>query len=213
MKIKIETWNGNNIRFVEKKPGDWWAVASDIAKALTYRDAYTMARSIEDQDKGTHRVCTPSGDQDMLIISEEGIYDAILTAAKNLRNKEMREKAKQFKRWVFGVIKAMREISGLEGFQIFRMLDKEHQREAMRKLNDRLDNPVRINFIRANTITNTAVSRKYGYPKMIKKGQMTPEMLVDRQPILDDATELEAVKAKYNLSLSVSDIIYEKYCS
>lgn len=38
---------------------------------------------------------------------------------------------------------------------------------------------------------------------------MTPEMLVDRQEILDDTVELMEIKEKYQLDISVSEKIYE----
>lgn len=205
--MRKEIWNGCEIRFVEKE-GEWWAVAKDVAKALGYKLATNMTRIIEDKDKGIHKVNITSNEvkspdtQDMLIISEFGIYDAAFSSHK--------EEAKEFKRWVFGVIKELRESTGLEGFQVFRMLDKEHQKEAMKNLNKSLRSPVRVDFIKANTISNKAVSNKYGYLKMVKKSEMTPVMLVDREEILDDTVELMSANDKFGLGLSVSDKIYEK---
>lgn len=34
MSTKTENWEGHQIRFVEREPGDWWAVLSDVAGAL-----------------------------------------------------------------------------------------------------------------------------------------------------------------------------------
>ena len=39
MKMKCEIWNKHSIRFVEKEPGEWWAVAVDVAEALEYRNS------------------------------------------------------------------------------------------------------------------------------------------------------------------------------
>ncbi len=44
---------------------------------------------------------------------------------------------------------------------------------------------------------------------MVKKADMTPEMLVDRQELLDSAVELMGIKEKYNLNLSVSEEVYK----
>jgi len=203
MIIRTENWNGHPIRFVEKDPGDWWAVAADVAKALGYRMASDMTRFLEPEEKDTHNVRTPGGNQEMVVISETGIYEAIF----NSRRKEARE----FKKWIKRVIRELRQASGLEGFQIFRMLDKEHQREAMAKLRAGLRNPVRVDFIKANTIANKAVSTKFGYRKMLKKSQMTPEMLVHRQPILEDTVELMSVVDRFDLPISVSKTIYKKH--
>jgi len=201
--IRTEVWNGHTIRFLEKKPGDWWAVAADVAKALGYRMASDMTRFLEPEEKDTHNVRTPGGNQEMAVISETGIYEAIF----NSRRKEARE----FKKWIKQVIRELRQASGLEGFQIFRMLDKEHQREAMAKLRAGLRNPVRVDFIKANTIANKAVSTKFGCRKMLKKSQMTPEMLVHRQPILEDTVELMSVVDRFDLPISVSKTIYKKH--
>ena len=137
-----------------------------------------------------------------LVLTEFGIYKAIFGSHK--------KDAEEFQEWVFSVIKQLREQSGLQGFEIFRMLDKEHQKQAMYDLQHGLKNPVQINFVKANTVANKAVSNKFGYPKMLKKGEMTPEMLVEREPILNDTVELMAAKDKYNLDVSVSKAIYEK---
>ena len=167
-----------------------------------------MFRMIDDENKGIHKVDTTSDKakcpttQDMLIISEYGIYNAVFSSNK--------PEAKDFKSWIFRVIKELRKASGYEGFEIFRMLDKEHQKEMMKKLQEGLKKPARVDFIKANTIANKAVSLKHGYPKMIKKATMTPEMLKDREPILADTVELMSVKDKYGLDVSVSDTIYKK---
>lgn len=139
----------------------------------------------------------------MLIVNEYGIYETVFESRK--------KEAKDFKRWVFEMLKQLRQTTGLEGFQIFRMLDKEHQREAMAKLKAGLQHPARVDFIKANVIADKAVSTKFGYPKMLKKGQMTPDMLIHRQPILDDTVDLMSVVERFGLDVSVSKAIYGKH--
>src|SRR5690606_37359276 len=122
-----------------------------------------------------------------------------------------KKEAVEFRFWVYDILKTLRQQTGLEGFQIFRMLDKEHQREMMSKLKAGLRQPVRVDFIKANTIANKAVSTRYGYSKKLSKAQMTPEMLLDRQPILEDTVNLMGVRDKFGLNFSVSEVIYQKY--
>jgi len=201
--IRTEIWNGHQIRFVEKDPGDWWAVLADIAKALNLK-AKRIRERLDDEVVSTDHIPDSLGrTQEMLIVNEFGIYDAVFESRK--------PEAKAFKKWVYNVIRTLRQQTGLEGFQIFRMLDKEHQKEAMAKLKAGLRNPVRVDFIKANNIANKAVSTRYGYSKMINKGQMTPEMLLDRQPILEDTVNLMGVRDKFGLNFSVSEVIYRKY--
>ena len=205
--IKIEKWCNHEIRFVEKD-GEWWAVATDIANALGHRDANNALKKMKAKYKGTHKVSITSDKlksrktQNVIILNEKGIYRLIMRSNK--------PEAEEFQDFVYEVIKGLREASGYEGFEIFRMLEKEHQKEMMKKLQEGLKKPARVDFIKANTIANKAVSLKHGYPKMIKKATMTPEMLKDREPILADTVELMAVKDKYGLDVSVSDTIYKK---
>lgn len=205
MNLRIENWNGHEIRFVEKAPGDWWAVLADIAKALELSPKWIRQR-LEDEVVSNNHVPDSLGRlQEMLIVNEYGIYETVFESRK--------KEAKEFKHWVFEMLKQLRQATGLEGFQIFRMLDKEHQREAMGRLKAGLDKPVRVDFIKANTIANKAVSTMHGRPKMIKKGDMPPDMLVHRQQILDDTVNLMSVKEKFNLDLAVSKTVYNKYLS
>jgi prophage antirepressor-like protein len=139
----------------------------------------------------------------MILVNELGLYNAIFQSRK--------PEAKEFQRWVFTIIKTLRAATGLEGFQAFRMLDVEHQKTAMRKLHNGLENPVKVNYIKANTIADKAVSTKFGFDKMLKKGAMPPDMLAAREPILDAAVELMAVNEKYKVGLSVSKTVYKKY--
>lgn len=200
MQMKVEKWNENEIRFIYHQ-NEWWAVARDVCDALGIK-LVTRALSGLPQ-KGVHIMKTPTkgGIQEVNIINEQNIYRLIFKSRK--------PEAEQFQDWVYNMLKQLRQATGLEGFQIFRMLDKEHQKEAMAQLKKALKNPVRVDFIKANVIANKAVSNKYGYPKMVKKGDMTPDMLVTRQSVLEDTVELMKMKEKYNLDISVSEKIYE----
>jgi Rha family phage regulatory protein len=63
-------------------------------------------------------------------------------------------------------------------------------------------------YMKANTIADKAVSLKFGYPKMIKKNDMTSDMLKERGVILEQTTALMIAK---NLGVdieSISNVIY-----
>ena len=198
--IKIEKWCNHEIRFVEKD-GEWWAVLKDVCDALGLK-AKKVRERLEKEVLSKGTLETAGGHQEMLIVNEYGIYDTVFQSRK--------KEAKDFRKWVYKMLSELRKASGYEGFEIFRMLDKEHQKEMMRKLQEGLKKPARVDFIKANTIANKAVSLKHGYPKMVKKADMAPEMLKDREPILADTVELMSVKDKYGLDVSVSDTIYKK---
>ena len=171
MNIRTEIWLGNEIRFVEKNPNDWWAVLADVTTAVEL-SAKGVKQRLPKEVISNYPLSTPGGIQEMLIVNEYGIYETVFESRK--------KEAKEFKRWVFEMLKQLRQSTGLEGFQIFRMLDKEHQKEAMAQLKSDLTKPVRVDFIKANQVANKAVSNMFGYPKAVKKGDMTPDMLIPR---------------------------------
>lgn len=72
--------------------GEPWFVAADVCGALSHSDTSMAVRRLDDDEKGTSTVCTPSGEQQMLVINESGLYSLILTSRK--------PEAKKFKKWV-----------------------------------------------------------------------------------------------------------------
>lgn len=201
--IKTELWNGHEIRFIEKESGEWWAILKDVTEALELTSKGVKQR-LDDEVISNYPIEDRFGrQQDMLIVNETGIYEVVFSSRK--------KEAKEFRKWVFETIKFLRQASGLEGFQIFRMLDKEHQKEMMAKLNDGIKNPAKVDFIKANTITDKAVSNMFGYKKMVKKDDMTPDMLIKREPVLSDVVNLMVVNSEFNLGCSISEKIYDKY--
>lgn len=98
--IKPFEFEGNKIRTLAD--GDTVIfVASDIAKILGYRDAANLTRNLDDDEKGTHEVSTPSGMQNMTILTESGLYRAILNReAAYVKDAEAQAFVKRFQRWV-----------------------------------------------------------------------------------------------------------------
>ena len=201
--MRIEEWNGYRIRFVEKD-GEWWAVLKDVCDALKLK-TWKVKQRLEKDLLSKYTLETNGGVQEMLIVSEFGFYDVVFQSRK--------KEAKKFRHWAYELFCYLRKVTGLEGFQVFRMLDKEHQKEMMKKLNHNIGSPKQKHFIKANTIANKAISTKHGYTKMIKKGEMSPQMLIEREPILEDTVELMSVNEKFGLGISVSKAVYQKYHS
>lgn len=76
-------------------------VASDIAKTLGYGSAKDMARNLDSDEKGMHQVPTPRGGvQNMTVITESGLYRAILNRELGYLDGEQKEFVKRFQRWV-----------------------------------------------------------------------------------------------------------------
>jgi prophage antirepressor-like protein len=82
--------------------GSVWLVAPPIARTLGHRDAADMLRSLDADEKGTHVVRTPGGDQRVSIISEPGLWRAITVRRKSaVKDRGMRDQIDRFQRWVF----------------------------------------------------------------------------------------------------------------
>jgi prophage antirepressor-like protein len=202
--LRVESWQGHLIRFVDRS-GEWLGVAMDIAQALNYSDTKQMTKRIPQKYAWTVKMQVQGQDRKALVLSEFGIYKAIFGSHK--------PEAAQFQEWVFGVLKALREGAGLAGYEAFLMLDKQHQRAMMSQLSHSKKDPQPKDFMKANAIADKAVSTMYGYPKMQKKGSMSPAMLKARQPILSDTVELMGVKDRFGLNISISAAVYKKYSS
>lgn len=69
-----------------------WFVAKDVADILEYSDSRVMTRRLDDDEKGVQILHTLGGDQEMTIINESGLYNAILGSNK--------PEAKAFKKWI-----------------------------------------------------------------------------------------------------------------
>lgn len=75
--------------------------ATDVAKALGYRDSYALTRNLFDDEKGTHNVGTLGGNQQLSVITEAGLYHALtLRRSGAISDEEQRQKVERFQRWV-----------------------------------------------------------------------------------------------------------------
>lgn len=101
-------YNTLSVRTVEADDQIWF-VAKDIATALEYNsnNMGQLFGSVPDEWKGRNRIATPSGEQDMLCISEQGLYFFLGRSDK--------PKALPFQKWVAGdVIPSIRKTGKYE---------------------------------------------------------------------------------------------------
>lgn len=85
------TFSAKTLRCI-LRDGEPWFVAADVCEALALDDTSKACSRLDDDEKGTNSIRTPSGDQQMLVINESGLYSLILTSRK--------PEAKKFKKWV-----------------------------------------------------------------------------------------------------------------
>ena len=98
----FESASSIRIILIDSEP---WFVAVDVANALNFRDASNMTRMLDDDEKGTRNVSTLGGNQELTVISESGLYCAVLKSRK--------PEAKVFRKWVTSeVLPSIRKTGG-----------------------------------------------------------------------------------------------------
>lgn len=168
MTIQPFNFQGHEVRVIQDSNGEPLWVASDVAKVLDYRSAPDMTRNLDDDEAGTQIVRTRSvtgveQDREMTVITESGLYSAILRSRK--------PEAKEFKRWVTGeVLPAIRTHGGYLTDQkitealedpdtIIRLatsLKEERARRAALEAQRKIDAP-KVIFADAVAVSNTAI--------------------------------------------------------
>lgn len=128
--MRVENWNGHNIRFIEHK-GEWWAVLKDICDALglkTFKVSQRLDPSmiekvrVEASDIPSRYVTSKARkSQDMLVVNEIGIYEALFASR--------RLEARKFRIWTGSVLKKLRGYVGLQGYEALRLTEENIQNE------------------------------------------------------------------------------------
>ena len=103
----FENTEFGEIRVVEHE-GQPWFVAKDILKALGYAEDYNPSRALQavpEEWKGVQPIHTPGGMQEMLTLSESGLYFFLARSDK--------PKALPFQKWLAGdVVPSIRKTGG-----------------------------------------------------------------------------------------------------
>lgn len=109
--VKIEKWDGHNIRFVyDDDTNEFWAYMDDICTALDLSVTETAVRLAPNMTKRIG---------DILAVSELGIYDSLFLSKKL--------DAISFRHWSSTFVKRMRKLMGLSSYEAFRMTEKDIQ--------------------------------------------------------------------------------------
>lgn len=90
-RLQVFSYEGNEVRTVLRDGEPWW-VLKDVCDILELSNSRMVADRLDDDEKGVSIADTPGGKQEITIISESGLYSAILLSRK--------PEAKKFKRWV-----------------------------------------------------------------------------------------------------------------
>lgn len=91
MELMPFTYKNASLRIVEIDSQPWF-VAKDVCDILGFANPRPSLALLDEDERGVYTIDTPSGNQEMIIVSEPGLYSLILRSRK--------PEAKAFKRWV-----------------------------------------------------------------------------------------------------------------
>jgi len=86
---------------VVMREGEPWFVAKDVCRVLgivNHRDAVS---ALDDDEKGVGSTDTLGGEQDMLVVSESGLYTLVVRSRAATTQGTLQHR---FRKWVFGVV-------------------------------------------------------------------------------------------------------------
>lgn len=110
--------------------GTPWLVGKDVAVALGYKNPQRAIRDhVDDEDRRVTKTVTPSGEQEMLIINESGLYSLILSSKM--------PKAKAFKHWVTSEV-----LPALRRNGVYETVKAQQHIEQLEAVNARLNTAI-----------------------------------------------------------------------
>lgn len=89
--ITTYCYQGHEIRVIEENGQVWW-VLRDVCNVLKLSSPHKVAERLDEDEKGRNRIPTLGGSQELIVITESGLYNVILRSDK--------PEAKSFKRWI-----------------------------------------------------------------------------------------------------------------
>ncbi|WP_433958883.1 BRO-N domain-containing protein [Cytobacillus horneckiae] len=144
-----------------------WFGSTEAAKALSFSNPYkAIDNHVEPEDCTVHTVLTNGGNQNKKFINESGLYSLIIGAAKQGNNKEIRENAKKFKRWVTSEV--LPSIRKKGSYQIVQ--PQTHLEVLQGAINQMVEQDKRMNQLegQVNNISNIVSMSNVGWREKVK---------------------------------------------
>lgn len=95
--------------------------ASGVARALGFREAHDLIRTIPDSEKGSELSRTLGGEQQVLYLTEAGFYRALgQRQAARIKSAAVRAMVERFQGWVYGTVlpEMRRAAAGTRGSEV-----------------------------------------------------------------------------------------------
>ena len=103
-------FEGEHLIRVTEASGAPWFAAIDVCRAIGIRDVSDAVEKLDADEKGRASIPTPGGAQDILIISEGGLYSVVLRSRQAMTPGTVQHR---FRKWVTGeVLPSIRKTGG-----------------------------------------------------------------------------------------------------
>jgi prophage antirepressor-like protein len=170
--LKTLSFDEKQVRTIDRDGELWW-VLKDVCEALEVSDTSNVAKRLDDDERGTYQISTLGGNQEMLIISESGLYNVILRSDK--------PKAKLFRKWVtHEVLPSIRKTGGYsiaekEKSSLLSLLEAQHSenRERILAIENEYD---KINLIMAQERADRIAQAYYKTKRGNFEESLEPEL-------------------------------------
>ena len=152
-------------------------LAKDIARFINHSDVSTMMRCVDDDEKVTKIVCTPGGNQQVWMLTENGLYEVLMQSRKPI--------AKEFKKGVKAILKEIRKTG--------RFCSSTVQRQA--SLNEQMSANILFadwsaKFLNLNAASRLLMARRIGETVGMQDTLPTAIDAGTQHPVTQTATEL-----------------------
>ncbi len=121
--LKLFEDKGFKVRVI-LRDGEPWFVAKDVCDCLSISNVTQACQNLDDDEKGICKVETLGGKQDMMLVSESGLYTLLMRSNK--------DEAKPFRKWVTNeILPSIRKTGGYNVAQPPKpsyMLESEEER-------------------------------------------------------------------------------------
>ena len=183
-------FNQTAVRVINQDNNAWF-IAQDISDALGYRDANAMTRVLDADEKGTHTVSTLGGNQEMLAISESGLYHALFKSRK--------PEACAFRKWVTKEVLPSIRKTGSYTTEAIKQLELELQQTSQ---------DLSLIMHSGNTYTTTEIAKELGL-----KSANALNKLLSQAGVIYKANKTWVLKSRYadkGFTETKSQILHDK---
>jgi prophage antirepressor-like protein len=180
--LQTLSFDEKQVRTIDRNGELWWLL-KDVCDVLEVSDTSNVAKRLDDDERGTYQISTLGGSQEMLIISESGLYNVILRSDK--------PKAKPFRKWVtHEVLPSIRKTGGYsiaekEKGSMLSFLEAQHSenRERILAIENEYD---KINLIMAQERAERLAQAYYNTKRGCFEESLEPELKARLDDVIKD---------------------------